>query len=75
MIESSPVYEVACQELQKQHGANPSNLSVQLLKPYKFSEGNFAGLAEFVLCDESACYRIIAQKKSGQWQISTAKMT
>jgi hypothetical protein len=73
MIESSPVYEIARLELQKQHGAKPSDLSVAFLRPYKFSEGNSAGLADFVLCDESVCYRIIAQKQSGEWQISTAK--
>lgn len=73
MIESSPIYEIARLELQKQHGVKPSDLSVSFLSPYKFSEGNSAGLADFVLCDESVCYQIKAQKQSGAWQISTAK--
>ena len=73
MIESSPVYQASCIELKKQYGVNPADLSIRLLAPFKFSEGDSAGVAEFVLCNLNGCYEVKAKKSGGLWQVSTAK--
>ena len=70
MIESSPVYEASRLEVQKKYGAKPQDLSIKLLRPFKFSDGNTDGHAEFVLCETRACYQISARKDAGTWQVN-----
>lgn len=70
MIESSPVYEASSLEVQKKYGAHPQDLSMQLLRPFKFSDGNTDGHAEFVLCEGSVCYQISARKDAGTWLVN-----
>lgn len=72
MIESSSVYEASRLEVQKRYGAKPQDLSIQLLRPFKFSDGNADGHAEFVLCERSVCYQISARKNAGIWQVDAA---
>lgn len=70
MIESSPVYEASRLEVQKKYGAQPQDLSIGLLRPFKFSDGSTDGHAEFVLCETKACYQISAHKDAGAWQVN-----
>lgn len=73
MIKASPVYELAQLEVQKRYGVNASDLAIKLLWPFKFSEGESNGTAEFVACDlRGECYEVRADKKSGKWQIVDA---
>lgn len=73
MIKSSPVYDASRLELQRQYGVSPADLSIRYLWPFKFTEGESSGLAEFVICTKDACYQVKAQKKRGAWNIATAK--
>lgn len=73
MIQSSPVYEISRLEVQNRYGANPADISIQFLRPFKFSEGESTGFAEFGLCDKNACYQVNAQKKSNTWRVTATK--
>lgn len=71
MISSSPIFQLAKQEIQKQHGHPPNNLTMPLLRQFSFSEGQVSGNADFYLCTkESDCYKVDASKKNGAWVIS-----
>lgn len=73
MIVSSSVYEASLLEMQKRYGAKPEDLSIRMLRPFKFSNGNSEGHAEFVLCESSTCHQINARKSAGIWQVDAAK--
>lgn len=74
MVKSSPIYEEARREVHERYGARLSDLSMPLLKPFQFSEGDSAGSAEFVLCDaERLCYDVQAMKKSDKWTLKVTK--
>lgn len=71
MVASSPVYEQAKHNIQERYGARLTDLSMPLLSPFKFSEGDSIGSAEFVLCDaDRGCYDVQASKKFDKWELS-----
>ncbi|WP_332748388.1 hypothetical protein [Hydrogenophaga sp.] len=73
MIEASPVYELAQLEVQKRYGVSSSDLSIKLFWPFKFSEGDISGRAEFVACDlRGDCFEVKADKRLGKWHVVDA---
>ncbi|MDA8447741.1 hypothetical protein [Paracidovorax valerianellae] len=70
MIESSPVYEYAKNEVEKKLGISSAELSIPMLRTFKFSEGVSTGEADFFLCNEKKnCYQIHAEKVNGHWGV------
>lgn len=75
MIGSSPIFQQAKLDVQRQYGHSPSTLRMPLLTKFSFSEGQVSGKAEFCLCAEGGdCYRIRADKSNGIWAIAVTAM-
>ena len=73
MIKSSSVYEDARRKIEKQFGVPSTELSMPLLRTFRFSEGSSKGTAEFVLCGTGeGCYQVNAKKVAGYWSIVIA---
>ena len=70
MIMSTSIYGDAQREIQKRYGANPADLSMPLFSAFNFSNGEFAGTAEFSLCDlRATCYKVHAKKVANVWSL------
>jgi hypothetical protein len=72
-ITQSPIYELAKKQIiaQKRDAVSQPTFKFAWWKSWSFSDGLTSGYARFVICENHACYLVVASKDGANWKISS----